>query len=46
METETNHAHAQVPDNPADGDRFTCPCGVAYEYVVLDDGLPGEWVSV
>lgn len=39
-------AHDQVPDSPADGDRFTCSCcGVSFVFVVLDDGLPGEWVS-
>ena len=38
---------AQEPANPADGDVFTCPaCGHTAEYVVLDDGRPGEWVSV
>lgn len=37
----------QVPNNPTDGARFTCSrCGDAAEFVVLDDGLPGEWVQV
>ena len=37
--------HAQVPIDANDGDTWTCPdCGIAYEFVVLDDGLPGEWV--
>lgn len=39
--------HDQVPANPADGDAFTCShCGVSFVFVLLDDGLPGEWVSV
>lgn len=39
--------HEQAPDNPKDGERFTCPCcGYTTEYVVLDDGRPGEWVDV
>ena len=42
-----NVQHDQAPDAPADGDRFTCShCGVAFEYVDLSDGQPGEWVSV
>ena len=40
------HEHDQVPANPQDGDRFSCACGYSAEFVVLDDGLPGEWVSV
>lgn len=39
-----SHGHQQVPDHPADGDVFTCSCGVAFRYVVLDDGY-GEWMS-
>jgi hypothetical protein len=36
----------QVPANPQDGDTFACPhCGYAATFVVLDDGLPGEWVD-
>lgn len=39
--------HRQAPDNPTDGDRFECPrCRLAWEFVTLDDGLPGEWVEV
>lgn len=38
--------HTQAPENPGDGDSFTCSqCDVSYVFVVLDDGLPGEWVS-
>jgi hypothetical protein len=34
-----------VPADPSDGDVFTCPrCGYSATFVVLDDGLPGEWV--
>lgn len=41
------HGHAQAPTDPADGDRFTCEgCGYSAEFVVLDDGLPGEWVGI
>lgn len=41
------HGHAQAPTDPPDGARFSCErCGLAYEFVVLDDGLPGEWVDV
>jgi hypothetical protein len=37
----------EVPDTPQDGDRFTCPrCGYSAEFVVLDDGKPGEWVGM
>jgi hypothetical protein len=39
------HAHTQAPADPADGDTFACECGVAYEYVVLEDGY-AEWVQV
>lgn len=43
----SEHAHEQVSDEPADGDRFHCEgCGYSAEFVVLDDGLPGEWVGV
>lgn len=43
----SEHAHDQVPEDPANGDRFTCErCGVSCEFVVLDDGRPGEWVDV
>lgn len=38
--------HTQAPAHPSNGDKFACSCGIAYEYVVLDDGLPGEWVQV
>lgn len=42
----SEHGHALVSSDPADGDTFTCPhCGIVMEYVVLDDGLPGEWVT-
>jgi hypothetical protein len=38
--------HVQAPDDPQDGDELTCPCcGYHAVFVVLDDGLPGEWVS-
>jgi len=38
--------HDQVPSEPVDGERFVCShCGVAFEYVDLNDGQPGEWVS-
>lgn len=41
------HSHDQVPDNPNDGDTFTCStCGHSEVFVLLDDGLPGEWVTV
>lgn len=37
--------HDQTPAEPADGDTFTCSrCGDTATFVVLDDGLPGEWV--
>ena len=40
-------SHGEVPIDPSDGDRFICPrCGYTAEFVVLDDGLHGEWVSV
>ena len=39
------HTHTQAPPDPVDGQQFSCGCGVAFEFVVLDDGLPGEWVS-
>ncbi len=40
-------SHAQAPTDPADGDTFTCPrCGLTFQFVLLDDGLPGEWVEV
>lgn len=36
----------QPPEDPKDGDRFECPnCGYHATFVVLGDGLPGEWVS-
>lgn len=42
----TKHDHDLVPENPEDGDVHTCSkCGVTHEFVVLDDGLPGEWVQ-
>lgn len=35
-----------VPENPKDGDTFTCPrCGYTCTFVALDDALPGEWVD-
>jgi hypothetical protein len=38
--------HPQLPSDPSDGDKWVCPsCGVSYEFVVLNDGLPGEWVE-
>jgi hypothetical protein len=37
--------HLQVPVDPEAGDTFQCPCGCTYEFVVLDDGEPGEWVA-
>lgn len=43
---EKAHGHAIVPANAQDGDRFTCArCGYSAEFVVLNDGLPGEWVD-
>lgn len=39
------HEHEQAPDSPSDGDRFTCGCGYSAEFVALNDGRPGEWVS-
>lgn len=39
-------AHIQAPSDPKDGDRIECPCGHSAEFVVLDDGLPGEWVDL
>lgn len=43
--SDIRHGHDQVPSDPADGDRFTCShCGASCEFVVLDDGKPGEWV--
>ena len=41
----TDHQHVQAPDNPVDGDTLTCPCGYTAEYVDLDNGQPGEWVT-
>lgn len=41
----SEHEHAQVPVAPSDGDTFTCPCGYVCTFVVLEDGLPGEWVE-
>lgn len=36
-----------APAGATDGQRFTCPaCGYVAEFVVLDDGQPGEWVTV
>lgn len=36
----------EVPTSPQDGETFTCPrCGYSAEFVVLDDGKPGEWVD-
>lgn len=34
-----------VPLSPSDGTEFECShCGETATFVVLDDGLPGEWV--
>lgn len=39
--------HDCTPDNPHDGDLFTCSaCGATCVFVVLDDGKPGEWVWI
>lgn len=39
--------HATVPENPVDGQRFVClACDYKAQFVVLDDGKPGEWVDV
>lgn len=36
----------QAPDNPQDGDTFTCShCGYTATFVVLNDLQPGEWVD-
>lgn len=36
-----------VPTAPVNGQRHYCPaCGYTAEFVVLDDGKPGEWVSM
>lgn len=40
------HEHEQAPDDPRDGDEINCACGYHAVFVVLDDGLPGEWVEV
>ncbi len=43
----TRPEHDLAPTDPKDGDRFTCSlCGDTSEYVDLNDGQPGEWVSV
>ena len=43
---DMDHGHDQAPANPRNGDRVTCArCGYSAEFVVLDDGLPGEWVD-
>ena len=39
------HEHVQAPEDPEDGDEIRCPCGHVAVFVVLDDGLPGEWVQ-
>lgn len=39
------HQHVQAPINPQDGDTIGCPCGYTAEFVVLNDGEPGEWVA-
>lgn len=39
------HDHDQAPDDPKDGDEIACSCGYRAVFVVLDDGLPGEWVD-
>lgn len=39
------HRHRLAPENPVDGQVHTCTCGFVAEFVVLDDGLPGEWVQ-
>jgi hypothetical protein len=41
-----SHGHTQAPENPKDGDRFVCDCGCAFEFVILNDGKPGEWVGI
>lgn len=41
----SRHEHDQVPPAPNNGDVFTCSCGYSATFVVLDDGLPGEWVG-
>jgi hypothetical protein len=44
--SDIRDGHDQVPENPADGDEFTCSCcGHTCTFVVLDDGLPGEWTD-
>lgn len=40
----TRHEHVQAVEDP--GDEIRCPCGYVAEFVVLDDGLPGEWVQI
>jgi hypothetical protein len=42
----TEVSHTLVPDAPVDGQRFACSCGETFEFVILQDGLPGEWVWV
>ncbi|WP_370246918.1 hypothetical protein [Nocardioides sp.] len=38
--------HDEVPADPANGEVHRCSrCGHTAEFVVLDDGLPGEWVD-
>lgn len=37
--------HVQAPEDPKDGDEIRCWCGDVAVFVVLDDGLPGEWVQ-
>lgn len=41
----TAHKHALAPTDPQGGVTFSCVCGYSAEFVVLDDGLPGEWVD-
>lgn len=41
------YGHDQAPADPTNGMTFVCGgCGAKFEFVVLDDGLPGEWVEV
>jgi len=41
-----DHEHRQAPPDPHNGDRLVCGCGYVAEFVVLDDGRPGEWVGI
>ena len=43
--TQVTHVHIKEDANPVDGDTITCGCGFAAQFVVLDDGKPGEWVT-